>query len=82
MKSTVTINEGRDRFPALVKAAEKGRVITVTRDGAPVAYVLSHERMKAVAETLELVSKPPVMEAVAAHKAGRIRFGHLADIPD
>jgi antitoxin YefM len=82
MKSTVSVSEGQDRFPAVVKAAEKGGVITVTRHQEPVACVISHERMSAIAETLEFMGNAAVMEAVAAHKAGRTRFGRLADIPE
>ena len=49
MKSTVSISEGQNRFPALVKAAEKGKLFTVTRHDEPVAYVMGYERMSAVA---------------------------------
>ena len=55
MKSTVSISEGQNNFPALVKAAEKGRVITVTRHDEPVACVIAYDRMSAVAETLEIM---------------------------
>jgi len=37
MKSTVSVSEGQNSFPALVKAAEKGSVVTVTRHDSPVA---------------------------------------------
>ena len=56
MKSTVSVSEGQDTFPALIKAAEKGKVVTVTRHDEPVACVIGHERMSAIAETLEIMT--------------------------
>ena len=81
MKSTVSISEGQDSFPALVKAAEKGRVVTVTRHDEPVACVIGHVRMSAIAETLEIMGSAAAMHAVAEHKAGRTKFGRVDDIP-
>ena len=82
MKSTVSISEGQNNFPALIRAAESGRVVTVTRHDAPVACVMSHERMAAVAETLELMANPELVKAINDHKAGRTVFGKLDDIPE
>ena len=81
MKSTVSISEGQDSFPAVVKAAERGRVVTVTRHDEPVACVIGHERMSAIAETLEIMGDAAAMDAIAKHKAGRTKFGNLDDIP-
>lgn len=81
MKSTVSITEGQDSFPALVKAAEKGRVVTVTRHDEPVACMIGHERMSAIAETLEVMGNAAALRAVAEHQAGRTVFGALGDIP-
>ena len=82
MKSTVSISEGQNNFPALIKAAEKGRVVTVTRHDEPVACVIAHERMSAIAETLEIMGNPAAMQAVIDHKAGKTKFGRLDDIPE
>jgi antitoxin YefM len=82
MKSTVSISEGQDTFPALVKAAEKGRVVTVTRHDEPVACVIGHARMSAIAETLEIMGNASAMNAIADHKAGRTQFGNLDDISE
>ncbi len=80
VKSTVSISEGQDAFPAVVKAAEKGGIVTVTRHDEPVACVISHERMSAIAETLELMGNAAAMKALAEHKAGHTQFGHLDEI--
>lgn len=82
MKSTVSISEGQDTFPALVKAAEKGKVVTVTRHNEPVACVISHERMSAIAETLEIMGNPAAMQAIADYQAGKTKFVSLDEIPD
>ena len=81
MKSTVSISEGQNAFPSVVKAAEKGRVVTVTRHDEPVACVISHERMSAIAETLEIMGNAAAMNAIAEHRDGRTQFGDLDDIP-
>ena len=81
MKSTVSISEGQDTFPALVKAAEKGGVVTVTRHDEPVACVIGHERMSAIAETLEIMGNAAAMNAIAEHKTGRTQWGDLNEIP-
>lgn len=82
MKSTVSISEGQNSFPALIKAAEKGKVVTVTRHDEPVACVIAYERMSAIAETLEVMGNPAAMQAIAGHKAGKTKFGRLDDIPE
>jgi prevent-host-death family protein len=82
MKSTVSISEGQAGFPALVKAAEKGSVVTVTRHDEPVACVIGHERMSAIAETLEIMGNAAAMGAIAAHRSGRTQFGSIDDIPE
>jgi prevent-host-death family protein len=82
MKSTVSISEGQDTFPSLVKAAEKGRVVTITRHNESVACVIGHERMSAIAETLEIMGNAAAMNAIAEHKAGGTQFGNLDDIPE
>ena len=81
MKSTVSISEGQDQFAAVVKSAERGQVVTVTRHDEPVACVISHARMSAIAETLEIMGNSAAMEAIATHRAGRTRFGKITDIP-
>jgi prevent-host-death family protein len=81
MKSTVSVSEGQNSFPALVKAAEKGKVVTVTRHDEPVACLIGHERMSAIAETLELMGNAAAMKAISEHKAGRTKFAKVADIP-
>lgn len=81
MKSTVSIFEAQNSFPALIRAAEKGTVVTATRHDKPVACVIGYERMSAIVETLEIMGNAAAMQAVADHKAGKTKFGKLDDIP-
>jgi antitoxin YefM len=46
-----------------------------------VACVIGHERMSAIAETLEIMGHAAAMQAIAEHKAGRTEFGSIDDIP-
>ena len=82
MKSTVSISEGQDAFPSLVKAAEKGKVVSITRHNEPVACMIGHERMSAIAETLEILGNAAAMHAIAEHKAGRTQFGKIEDLAE
>lgn len=40
----VSIKEAKDTLPALVRAAEEGERIVITRNGKPVAEVVRHEK--------------------------------------
>jgi len=81
VKSTVSISEAQDAFPAVVKAVEKGRVITVTHN-EPVVCVISHERMSAIAETLEVMGNAAAMQAITEHRTGKTQFGKLGDMAE
>ena len=82
MKTTVNISEGQRAFPALIKAAESGRIVIITRRGRPVACVISHNRLQTLIETLEIEADPEAMRAIADYKAGRTMFGDVDQIPD
>jgi prevent-host-death family protein len=82
VRLTFGISEGQEAFASLVKAAEEGSVVTVTRHGTPVAYVIGYERMTAIAETLEILGNPITAQAIAEHKAGKTKFGNLDDVPE
>ncbi|MBV9884846.1 MAG: type II toxin-antitoxin system prevent-host-death family antitoxin [Sphingomonadaceae bacterium] len=40
----VSIKEAKDHLPALVRAAEQGERVVITRNGKPVAEVIPHKR--------------------------------------
>jgi antitoxin YefM len=78
MKTTVTVTQGQATFPAVVREAEDGAVVTVTRHDAPVAYVIGRERMQAIVETMEILANPEAMQAVNDYRAGRMTFRDLS----
>ena len=80
MKSTVTVSEGQAKFPSVVRDAEGGGVVTVTRHDTPVAYVIGRERMEAIMETMEILANPDAMKAITEYRSGRMEFGKLSDL--
>lgn len=66
MKTTYSITEAQAGLPGLIREAETGAPITLTRHDKTVAYVISRARMQAVTETLELISDRQAMEALEA----------------
>ncbi|MBA2585238.1 MAG: type II toxin-antitoxin system Phd/YefM family antitoxin [Chthoniobacterales bacterium] len=69
MSSTYSVTEAQSGFPALLKEAEDNLVL-VTRRAKPVAYIVSAERMAAIAETLEIMADP-TRDAGNAKSPGR-----------
>ena len=52
----------------------------ITRRDETVAYVVSKQRMDAIAETLELLANPAAMKALRAARKGRARYAALDEI--
>jgi|Laugresu1bdmlbdd_1035124.scaffolds.fasta_scaffold142021_2 prevent-host-death family protein len=82
MKTNVSVSDGQRRFSALIRATEKGRIVTINRRNRPVACVISSRRLEAIWETLEILSNPDAREAIADHKAGKVAFRRLQELPD
>jgi prevent-host-death family protein len=81
MESTYSIKALQAGTAAVVRRAEQGNVLTITRHEKPVAVIMSHERAAAIAETLEILGDPEAMEAIRADRAGKGRFYTLRDLP-
>ncbi|MDA3873574.1 MAG: type II toxin-antitoxin system prevent-host-death family antitoxin [Kiritimatiellae bacterium] len=77
MKNTYTITQAQQRFPAIVRETEELSVIPITRHQETVAYLVSKERMEAMAETLELLAQPEVMAQIHAFERGELQFHPL-----
>ncbi len=71
MQTTYSITAAQAKFPAVVRAAQKGRVVGVTKHNETVAFVISRERMEGIAETMELLADPAFVRAWRADKAGK-----------
>ena len=70
MSSTYSVAEAQAQLPALLRKVEND-LIVITRRDKTVAYLISAQRMEAIAETLELMADPKAMKAV---RSVSIRF--------
>ena len=82
MSSTYSVAQAQSQLPSLIKQAEKGQAVGIRRRDETVAFLLSRDRMEAIVETLELLSNPQAVRAVAAHRAGRVRFAPASVLDD
>ena len=79
MNSTYSITQAQAKFPGLVREAQAAPVL-ITRHDETVAYVVSKQRMDAIAETLELLANPAALKALRAARKGRTRYVALDEI--
>jgi prevent-host-death family protein len=82
MKSTYSITEAQSQLPGLVREAEESGSVTISRHGEAVAYLVSRDRMEAIVETMEILSDPRAIKAIANHRSGKLRFSPLSKIDD
>ena len=82
MKATYSIARAQSGLPALVKQAEAQGTVPITRHDETVAYLVSRDRMEAIAETLEILAHPAAMKAIQAYEHGRTRFRPLTVLDD
>ena len=85
MAKIVGVKEAHQRFARLVREAEQGDQVVITRDGNPAAVLLGAQDYTALMATLEEMADPGALRALRAAeadtKAGRIYtyakvFGH------
>ena len=85
MAKIVGIKEAHQRFARLVRDAEKGDQVVITRDGSPAAVLLGAQDYTALMATVEEMADPGALRALRAAQAdaktGRVYtyaevFGH------
>jgi PHD/YefM family antitoxin component YafN of YafNO toxin-antitoxin module len=81
VSSTYSVSEAQRNLPRLLKDATH-RSIAIRRRDKTVAYLVSREKMEAIAETLELLANPAAMKAIRAHQAGRLKFFPLSSLDE
>ena len=81
-KNTYTVTAAQSQLPRLIREAEKGRPIAISRRDQTVAYILSEEWLEAIVETMELLANPLARKAIAAHRAGKTRFLPLSALDE
>jgi PHD/YefM family antitoxin component YafN of YafNO toxin-antitoxin module len=70
MKTTYTITQAQSQFPAMVKESAAAGMVAITRHQETVAYLVSKDRMEAIAETMEWLADPQAMETLARYERG------------
>ncbi len=85
MAKVVGVKEAHQRLARLIRAAEDGEQVVITRDGTPSAVLLGAREYNSLMATLEEMADPGALralrEAQADAKAGRLYtyeevFGH------
>ena len=69
--TTVSIKDAKNRLPEVVRLAERGECVTITRNGKPVADLVPHKRQGGL--NLEAIA-----EFKRKHGVDRI-FGEVSD---
>ena len=82
MKDTYSIRELQRDTAGVVREAEGGSLVTVTRNDVPVAHVISSERLGALLETMELLSDQAFGRELRKLQRGKVKFYPLSDLAD
>jgi prevent-host-death family protein len=82
MASTYSVTDAQTNLPRLLKDAAHGGSIAITRRQETVAYLVSRERMEAIAETLELLGNAEAMKAIRDYESGRTKFVALSSLDE
>jgi PHD/YefM family antitoxin component YafN of YafNO toxin-antitoxin module len=82
VKSTYTMKEAQRNLAAMVRAAEHGRLATITRHQKAVAYVLSPDRLSELLETMEILADRQAMRAIRDAEAGKGKVYEATDLPE
>ncbi len=81
VSSTYSVTEAQTNLPRLLKDAAH-HSIAIRRRDETVAYLVSRQRMEAIAETLELLANAEAMKAIRAHQAGKTKFFPLSSLDE
>lgn len=76
-RTTYSVTQAQSALPRLVREAEGGALVAISRRDDTVAYLLSRDHLEAIVETMELLANPKARKAIADHRAGRTRLRSL-----
>ncbi|MBI5769940.1 MAG: type II toxin-antitoxin system prevent-host-death family antitoxin [Verrucomicrobia bacterium] len=82
MNSTYSVSAARAKFPAMVRSAQAGRLVGVTKNNETVAFLISRERLEALIETKELLANPAFVQAWTEEKAGKGKYHPASALAD
>jgi antitoxin YefM len=80
VKTSYSIQEAKSRLPALVRRAESGGLVAITRRNRAVAYMMGAQDLASLIETMEVMGNPAARAAMADAEAGRGRAYSLNEI--
>lgn len=72
------MTQAQSTLPRLLREAEAGALVGITRRDETVAYLVSRDHLEAIVETMELLANPKARKAIEDHRSGRTRFVSLA----
>ncbi len=68
---TTSLADAKNRLSELVSAVSgTWERVTITKNGKPVAVLMAVEDLESLTETVEILSDPEAMAAIAEHRAG------------
>jgi PHD/YefM family antitoxin component YafN of YafNO toxin-antitoxin module len=73
-RSTVTAAELQSHTPKILREAGRRGMLAVTEAGHVTAFLVSRDRVMAMIETMEILSNPEAMKAIAEFEAGKTRM--------
>ena len=81
MHSTYSVTQAQTNLPRLLRDVVN-HSIAIRRHDETVAYLISRQRMEAIAETLEILANADAMKAIRAHQAGKMKFFPLSSLDE
>lgn len=77
MSRTIPLSEAKARLSSIINdVLETHEIFTISKDGVPVAVLMSIEEYESLLETVEILSEPELMQALQESsrdkEAGRI----------
>jgi len=81
MKTTYSITEAQGQLPRLVREVQQ-HSIRISKHQETVAYLISSERMKSIAETLEVLGNPEAVSEIKKLRAGKTKFKDLDELDE
>ncbi|HEX3729145.1 MAG TPA: type II toxin-antitoxin system prevent-host-death family antitoxin [Opitutaceae bacterium] len=82
MKDTYSVRELQRETAAAVRAAEEGRLVTVTRHDRPVVHVISAGRLGGLLETMELLADADFARQFKLLSQGKLKFRPASALAD
>ena len=71
---TTSLADAKNRLSELVNAVEgTWERVTITKNGKPVAVLIAVDDLESLTETLEILSDPEAMSAIAEAESGAAR---------